>query len=274
MKYPILLLAGRDVERREFLDGLDPEEEYKSKVLYPFLGKTVIEWVIDELLKSPYVEGLYILGLSKEDISVEGPIHFVPVDYQSKVSQKYKAGLDYLIDNDKYHEVVIGCSGDCPGVSVEGINTFFEYIQDKRDHDFILSVVPHEFVKKSFPDSKRAVAKLKDISLTQGEMAMFSPRAINEYQKVMDNFTTTDVRKSRTFMSLIKVVARKPSTWFRLFKIARGKGTLKDAIVCFSRAYNLKAAVAIVNDPGLSMDMDLPEDHKKLEEYVSKTKKI
>ncbi len=273
MKYPILLLAGRDVERREFLDGLDPEEKYKSKVLYPFLGKTVIEWVIEELLKSPYVEGLYILGLSKEDLSVEGPIHFVPVDYQSNVSQKYKAGLDYLIDNNKYHEVIIGCSGDCPGVSVEGINSFFEYIQDKKDYDFILSVVPHEAVKESFPDSKRAIASLKDINITQGELAMLSPRAINEYQKVMDSFTTTDVRKSRTFMSLIKVVARKPSTWFKLIKIVRGKGTLNDVIICFSKAYNLKSDVAIVNDPGLSMDMDLPEDHKKLEEYVSKTKK-
>jgi len=274
MKYPVLLLAGRDVERREFLDGLDPDEKYKSKALYPFLGKTVIEWVIDELLKSPYVEGIYILGLSEEDLKVEGPIHFIPIDYKIKISKKYKAGLDYLIEKGKNHDVVIGCSSDCPGIKVESINTFLEFVQQREDYDFILATVPYDVIRKFFPDSKRAVARLKDISLSQGEMASFSPRAINDYQKLMDSFTTTNVRKSRSFMSLVKVVARKPSTWFKLIKIARGKGTLDDAKECFSKAYNLKADVVIINDPGLAMDMDLPEDHKKLEGYVSKIKLV
>ncbi|GAI06322.1 unnamed protein product, partial [marine sediment metagenome] len=80
MKLPILIFAGRDEERREFLKEIDPEGKYKAKMLIPIHGKTVIEWVVEEFQKSSLVDGVYILGLTKEDIDIKGDVHYVPVE--------------------------------------------------------------------------------------------------------------------------------------------------------------------------------------------------
>ncbi|MCE7742895.1 MAG: hypothetical protein GOP50_10610 [Candidatus Heimdallarchaeota archaeon] len=270
MKYHIFLLAGRDSERREIMKVLDPKKKYKSKVLFPMFDKTVLEWVVEEYSKSPYVEKLCIVGLSEEDIQFNVPVEYVTVDPFAPLSQKYVAGLEYLEKNNLPKDKIIFSSSDCPGVKVETLNYFLEEIETREGYDFILSVIPLETVEESFPDSKRGVARLKDMNLTQGELALFSPYAIRKHVKTVDSITT--IRKKRGFWPLFWYVAKRPMAWSKLFKIAIGRGTLKDAIIAFSRAFKLKSDVIIIKDAGLSLDMDLPEDYDKLKNYVEKVK--
>ncbi len=270
MKYHVFLLAGRDSERREIMKVLDPKKKFKSKVLLPIYDKTVLEWVVEEYHKSPYVEKICIVGLTEEDIQLKVPVEYIPVDPYAPLSQKYVAGLEYLEKNNLYTDKIIFSSSDCPGVKVETLNYFIEEIENKDGFDFILSVIPLETVEESFPDSKRGVARLKDMNLTQGELALFSPYAIRKHVKTVDNITS--LRKKRSVWPLIWYLARRPFAWSKLFKIAIGRGTLKDAITAFSRAFKLKADVVIIEDAGLSLDMDLPEDYDKLKNYVKKVK--
>ena len=270
MKYHVFLLAGRDFERREIMKVLDPKKKYKSKVLLPIYDKTVIEWVAEEYSKSPYVEKICIIGLSEEDIKFKVPVEYIPVDSFAPLSQKYLAGLKYLEDNNLPTKKIIFSSSDCPGVKVDTLNYFLDQIEGMDGFDFILSVIPLEKVEEAFPDSKRGVASFKDGNVTQGELAMFSPYALRKHEKTIDVFMA--LRKKRSFWSLFWYVARRPSAWYRLFKIAIGKGTLKDAVIGFNRAFKIKADVVIIEDPGLSLDMDLPEDYDKLKNYVGKIK--
>ena len=90
-------MAGRDKERREIMQVLDPEMKYKSKCQLDLLGKPIIQWVIDELEKSKYVEQIYILGLSEEDLQLEGNLEYIPVETTAEVYDKYRVGFDYLI---------------------------------------------------------------------------------------------------------------------------------------------------------------------------------
>ncbi|MHA1200241.1 MAG: hypothetical protein ACTSQF_13020 [Candidatus Heimdallarchaeaceae archaeon] len=270
MKYHIFLLAGRDSERQEIMEVLDPKKKYKSKVLLPMFDKTVLEWVVEEYSKSPYVEKLCIVGLSEEDIKFDFPVEYIPVDSFAPISQKYIAGLEYLEENNLPRDKIIFSSSDCPGVKVETLNYFLEAIETKESYDFIMSVIPLETVEASFPDSKRGVARFKDMNLTQGELAMFSPYAIRSQVKTVDSITT--IRRKRGFWPLFWYVAKRPLAWSKLFKIAIGRGTLNDAIIGFSRAFKLKSDVVIIEDAGLSLDMDLPEDYDKLKNYVDKVK--
>ncbi|MCG3221440.1 MAG: NTP transferase domain-containing protein [Candidatus Heimdallarchaeota archaeon] len=274
MKYPILLLAGRDEKRRELLKVLDPDEKYKSKVALPFLGKTVIEWVVEAFLKSKYVEDVYILGLTEEDVKINGPVHFIPCDPYSRISQKYKAGLDYIIEAGKPHEELIICSGDCPGIQVEAIDKFIEKVQQRKGYDFVIGGVPEEVLKEVIPEHKRAVGRFRDVNILQGEIASFSPMAINELQDVIDNFTEPELREKKSFWRTLWLVAKRPSSWSKILKIVLKRGTLEDAATALSRAFKIKADCVVIEDPGLAMDMDLPEDYDKIRRYVAKINNI
>ena len=270
MKYHIFLLAGRDEERREIMTILDPQHKYKSKVLLPIFNKTILEWVVEEYHKSPYVEKICVIGLSKEDVKLNVPVEFIPFDSYAPLSQKYLAGLKYLEEHNLPTEKIIFSSSDCPGVKVETLNYFLEQIESKDGYDFILSVIPLETVEKEFPDSKRGVVRLKDMNATQGELALFSPYVLRNRTKEIDGFTSRRIKRS--FWAVFWYVARRPAAWSKIIKILLGIGTIQDAVIGFSRAFKIKADVIIIEDAGLSLDMDLPEDYDKLKNYVAKIK--
>ena len=274
MKYPILLLAGRDEKRRELLRVHDPDGKYKSKVLLPLLGKPVIEWVAEAFLKSKYVEEVYILGLTEEDVKIKGPVHFIPCDTHSRLSQKYKAGLDFIEETGKPFDQLVFCSGDCPAIDVEGINAFFEGLQQRKGYDFVIGGVPEETLKAVIPDHKRGVGRFKDISITQGELAAFSPKVINNLQDVIDSFTDPELREKKSFWRTLWLVAKRPSSWSKILKIILKIGTLQDGATALSRAFKVKADALVIEDPGLAMDMDLPEDYEKIEQYLAKLHSI
>ena len=91
-----------------------------------------------------------------------------------------------------------------------------------------------------------------------------------KYGHVIDSFMR--LRKKRSLGPFLRYIARRPLAWSKLIKIARGKGTLDDAIIAFRRAFRLNAAAPIYDDPGLGLDMDLPGDYERLKDYVKKTK--
>ena len=270
MKYHVFLLAGRDFEYQPVMDFLDPNHYYVSKALLPMLNKPVLEWVVEEYAKSPYIEKMCIIGLSKEDIKLNVPVDYISIDPYSSLSEKYLAGLKYLEKNNLPTDKIIFSSSDCPGVKVETINSFLKEIEKKDGYDFILSVIPFEIVEESFPNSKRGVARLKDISLVQGELVQFSPYVLRKHKKVIDNILS--IRKKRSFWPIFWYVSRRPRAWIKLFKILIRRGTLQDAIIAFSRAFKIKADVVILQDAGLGLDMDLPEDYERLTKYVVKIK--
>ncbi|MHA1223266.1 MAG: hypothetical protein ACTSSG_08710, partial [Candidatus Heimdallarchaeaceae archaeon] len=187
-------------------------------------------------------------------------------------SQKLEVALDYLETKEEKREPVIICTSDCPGISVESLDTFLQFVEKNKDLDFILSLVREEVISKEFPDSMRAVARLKDINAIQGELMSFSSKVIKHYKEVIDSFTK--IRRQRSFMSMVKYVARRPSSWSKVIKILVGRATLEDAILGFNRAFRLKARTVIIDDPGLGMDLDLPEDYDKLVNYVKKIKAL
>ncbi|MHA1260421.1 MAG: hypothetical protein ACTSRO_12465, partial [Candidatus Heimdallarchaeaceae archaeon] len=123
MKYSIFLLAGRDGKRRKLMEILDPEEKYKSKALLPFLGKPLISWEIETFLQSKHVEKIIILGLEEKDLPYRDKVYYLPTEPNSLISQKLEVALDYLETKEEKREPVIICTSDCPGISVESLDT-------------------------------------------------------------------------------------------------------------------------------------------------------
>ncbi len=276
-QYPVFVMCGRDLVRRKLMEAKDPEGKYKSKALLPFLGKHLIEWQLEALHQSPYVERLYLLGLSPDDISLDFPVDYVPVETVSDVSEKFGAGLDYLESKGKSPSLVVISSCDSPGIKTTDINRYFEALEENQGAEFVVSLVPDEVIEAAFPGSGRVVAHFRDGDVFPGELYALSPRMIRLQQKMIADFNhrrrKINRQKRRISMGpILRLVARHPQTWLLLIKYGLGLATVANAEEAVGAAFGCRTKGVLIPDAGFGMDMDLPQDYDRLLDYVQRTK--
>jgi hypothetical protein len=272
-QFPVFVMCGRDAQRRKLLHAIDPEGIFKSKALLPFLGKRLLDWQLAALRESPYVEGLYLLGLSEEDAQLDFPVHYVPIETTSEFADKLIAGVDYLSNLGKNPELGVISTCDAPGIQTADINAFFDQLTADEGYEFILSLVPEDIVEAVFPGSGRVVLRFRDHQLIPGELYALSPRAIRIGQEVIAGISQRRRQINRQVKNInpapvIRLLAQKPHMWIVIIKYLLRLATMADAERAFSKSFDCKTKAAIVHDAGFGMDMDLPEDYERLEAYV------
>lgn len=275
--YPVFVMCGRDHKRRKLLEAVDPEGKYKTKALLPFLGKRLADWQLEALTKSPYVGSIYLLGLSEEDAKFDFPVHYVPCETISDFSDKLLKGLDYLEQQGENPDLIIISSCDAPGIRVQEINQFFEEVKDYPDREVFISLVPEEVGEAEFPKSGRVVARFKDCDVFPGELMALSPHAIRTQKDVIDELglQRRKINRLKNKISLgpmLSYLGKRPVIWPLLLKFALGKATLAEGERGISRAFGSDVKGVIISDAGFGMDMDLPGDYERLEEYVRRIK--
>ncbi len=281
-KYPVLVLCGSDKKKRELLNFIDPDEKYGVKALVPFLGKRMMDWQLEELIKSPYVEELYLLGVTEEQAKFDYHVNYVPISATSNYGEKLLAGLKYVRDQGKTFEKFIVSSSDTPCITVEAINEFFEAVEKNIIHDYIQVIIPEESVKAIFPDHERVVGKFTDINVFAGELFAVNEKAIKSCSKLIDEFgrrrrliKRRERSKSTSALTpIIRMVLKRPKTWSYVIKFIRGKLDLKGAEKVISIISKLSVKAVISHDGASGMDIDLPEDYDKVKRFVSETKNV
>jgi len=276
-KYPVFVMCGRDAKRRKLMEVHDPEGKYKAKALLPFLGKHLIDWQIEALNKSPYVAEIYLLGLTEEDITFKFPVKYVPVETNSSVADKLSAGLAFLTGRGINPSMIVVSSSDTPGIKQQEIDTFIQQLDKMKNVDYVQSLVPEAVGEAEFPRCGRAVARFRDHQVFPGELFAISPQAIKIANKAIREINDQR-RKINRFAKKISIgpmisfIAKRPRTWFFILKYALKLATLEDAEKSLSAAFHVKTKGLIISDAGFGMDMDLPEDYARLEEFVKRTK--
>lgn len=272
-RYPVFVMCGSDAKRRRILEELDPEEKYKARAMLPFLGKRLIDWQLDALRGSPFVEDIYLLGLSEADIRFDFPVHYVPVETRAGFADKLMAGKAYLEGIGKQPQMIVISSSDAPGVRLKEVDDFFAQLVENADSEFVISLVPNELVEAVFPKSGRVVVHFKDGDLFPGELYALSPRAIEIGYEVIDEISRrrrmiNREKKKISMGPILRFVGQRPQMWSVLLKYGLGMATLADAERGFSAAFKCQTKGVVIHDAGFGMDMDLPEDYERLEKYM------
>jgi len=276
-KYPVFVMCGRDLKRRRLMETVDPDENYKTKALLPFLGKRLVDWQLEALIESPYVEGLYLLGLSEEDAKFDFPVYYVPCETISEFGDKLLRGLDFLEGQGNNSDIVIISSCDSPGIRVQEINQFFEAMKESPNKEVYISLVPEDVGEAVFPKSGRVVARFRDFSVFPGELMALSPRAIRMQKVVIDELglQRRKINRAKNRISLgpmLSYLAKRPGIWPLLIRFILGKATLADGERSISKTFSTEIKGIIIPEAGFGMDMDLPEDYERLEAYVKRIK--
>jgi CTP:molybdopterin cytidylyltransferase MocA len=276
-KYPVFVMCGRDVKRRRLMMSLDPEGKIKAKAMLPFLGKRLVDWLIEELRKSPHIDELYILGLTEKDLPFDFPVHYVPVETTSNPAEKFIAGIKYLESQGKDPDLIVISTCDAPGIRRKEIDLFFESLGQFGEVDFVQSLVPEAIGEEAFPNSGRVVVRFRDAQVFPGELYALSPKAIEVGMEIIREISDRRRQINRTVKKIslgpmIWFIAKRPQTWFFILKYALKIATLRDGERALSAAFGCKVKGVIIPDAGFGMDMDLPEDYARLEEFVRRTK--
>lgn len=275
--YPVFVMCGCDPQRRRLMEVVDPEGQYKSKAVLPFLGRRLVEWQLEELRQSPHVGELYLLGLDEADLPLTYPVHYVPVQTDSEFPDKLIQGLEYLEAHDGLPELIVISSCDTPGIQVSDINDFFEELAVTQDMEFVLSLVPEDVIEAEFPGSGRVVARFRDGPVLPGELFALSPRVIRMQSDVIRQLSSRrrkiNRQKKKIGMApILRYIGRKPRVWGLLLSYALGLATLRGAEKAMTAAFGIPTRGVIIPEASFGMDMDLPEDYQRLEEYVRQTK--
>jgi len=187
--YPVLVLCGRDRGQRGMLDELDPENLYPSKVLLPMHGKPILEWQLEALQASPYIQKIYLIGLQEDDYSFSPDIQLIPFETASSIQDKILAGWEAISGMHDDLEHIVISTGDTPAITTSSINQFFSALEQNQDADILLSGVPENITAQEFPDHNRLVGKFTDQSVHIGEMSALRGQSIpilgNEIDRLM-----------------------------------------------------------------------------------------
>jgi len=233
--YPVLVLCGRDPERRKLLRVHDPEGKYPSKALLPMLGKRVIDWQLEALQASSYVGEIYLLGLTQSDYPIKEPIQHIPIDTTSTIMEKISAGSKVISKNYPDLKHIIISTGDTPAITTKSIDLFFRELIQHSDADVLLTGVPEDITLEVFPDHGRVVGRFKDQDIYLGEMFALRYDILPVLEEEIDQLATRRRQINRRantskFGPILRYLARKPGLWLMIIKYLRGTLTLSSLI--------------------------------------------
>lgn len=274
---PVLVLCGSDPRRRTLLQALDPEEQYPSKALLPFLGRRVIDWQLEALRGCPRVGDLLLLGLTEEQAGLPYPVRVVPVDPAASVLEKLEAGMSYFQKHYPEHDMLVVSTCDTPGMQTESVCEFFERLDAMPRADAVLSGVPESALGEDFPDAGRVVARFRDQPVFPGELFALRPEVILQESGLIDDLSRIRRQFNRSSRRvslgpLLRYLAGKPGLWILILRYLAGRLTISRAEETLSSALGIEVRGVIIPDPGFGMDLDRPEDYDLLERYVRRIK--
>jgi len=273
----VIVLCGSDPNRRDLLTTLDPQGLLPSKALLPMIGKRVLDWQLEAMIKSPDIGQIYLIGLSPEEFPSELDLKYIEYGRNTSILEKIKYGSEVLQKAYPDIEHIIVCSGDAPGLATSSVNKFFDTFRQNLDADLLIGIVPEDITLEFFPNHRRVIGKFKDRSVYPGEIYVFRHKIIPILEDEILQFTIQrreiDRQKDTSkLIPVLKYLSKRPSLWVLIIKYLLGLLSIPELESILSRVYHLKMKTIIVPDPGFGMDLDLPEDFESITEYIKLTK--
>lgn len=151
----------------------DSRGDNGSKALIKIKGRYMVEYIIDSLRYSKYVDRIIAVGSKEQLESCIGQKVDGVVQCSDSIIKNVKAGIDYL--NEERHILV--CTSDIPMVSSDAIDDFTEQCIEKSV-DVGYPIIEKSLNDTKYPDAKRTYVKMKDGTYTGGNILYINPSVI------------------------------------------------------------------------------------------------
>lgn len=158
-----VLAGGKD--NRDFKDC-------NNKALLPIYGKPMLQYIVDALRKSDYIDGIAIIGdpdLLRDRINIDSSRDIFLQEDEMMIDNVIK-GLKYFHDQEK----ILIITSDIPFITPKAIDHFIQASLDSKA-DFTYPIIRKEIQMETYPDMQRTYVKLKEGPFTGGNMSLIKP---------------------------------------------------------------------------------------------------
>jgi GTP:adenosylcobinamide-phosphate guanylyltransferase len=138
------------------------------KAMVDVAGKPMVQWVLDALSESRYIDNVIIVGLTeKSGLKCSKKMYFV--SNQGKMVENLQAGAKKVLEVNEKAEYVLISSSDIPGITGEMVDWVVKTELEQKV-DIVYNVIQREVMEKRYPGSKRTWTKLRDMEVCGGDL--------------------------------------------------------------------------------------------------------
>lgn len=229
---------------------------YENKALLPIKGKIMVQYIIDALKGSTYIDSIGIIGEPKElkkyiEIDENKDVY---IQEDTKMVDNFIKGLDYF----KEEENVLAITSDIPFITTQAIDHFIKESLDTKAK-LTYPIIEKENQLKTFPDLKRTYLKLKDGTFTGGNMMLINP-SIRKTIVPMARYMIHNRKKPWKMTQMLGLGF--------LLKLLLGRLTLEKIEERVSHLIKEKAKAIITPYAEVGNDIDRQEDIEKAKKYI------
>jgi GTP:adenosylcobinamide-phosphate guanylyltransferase len=226
---------------------LYPYTQGNPKALVEINGKPMVQWVLDALGASKYVDNIVLIGLSEDcGLSCTKPLTFIPG--QDSMITNIIAGLKKVLEVNPAARQVLLVSSDIPGITPDMVDWEIETTQ-KLDVDLCYNVIMREVIETRYPGSKRTYTRLKGMQICTGDMNVLRTSVINANPEIWERLVAS--RKSP--IKLAAIIG-----FDTLLLALLGIITIDQALEKATKRLQMTGSVIICPYAEVGMDVDKP----------------
>lgn len=233
---------------------LRESDQVDYEALLPMGTKVMVEYVIEALLLSQYIEHIVVVGpVAELQARLSNP-RVTVTDVAGDVVDNLEAGLKLL---PTARRVLIATS-DVPLLTASAVDSFVEQCGDMSG-DIYYPVIPKSALEKRFANVKRTYVKLREGVFTGGNVFLLNPAVIDKC--AANGRRLFELRKSPVGLCRIIGVSF-------LLKYLLGLLTLEDVREKASILFGVRGEVVVSHNPEIGVDVDKPGDLKLVRSFL------
>lgn len=236
-----IILAG---EGNNFLD---------KKALFLVKGIPMIQYVVDSLKHSQYIDSIDVVG-NLEELQ---PIIGGQVD---RLIEQKESLMDNLLQALSYcqEEKILVITCDIPLIHGDIINSFINAGLETKG-DIYYPIVEKNVYEKYYPDTKRTYVALKDGIFTGGNMVLLSPSAIYKIQDIVKLM----IENRKNPLKMGQVLG-----WRFILGLLLKNLRIEEVENYIGKRFHIRVRAIISCHPEIANDIDNKEDIKIIEKYL------
>lgn len=237
--------------------GTIKDSDYsENKALVCIHGKTMVEYVVEALLKSHNIARILLIGPKEKLAEIFTGTKIEIIEAANTIMDNIISGINYLGSNRN----ILVCTSDIPLVTTQSIDDFISRSLS-MNLDLSYPIVEKSLSEKYFPEMKRTYTKLKEGIFTGGNVFYLNPRIINKGLAIARELIEARKRP----LKMARIVSFK-----LLIQLMTGTLTIEKIEKRFSKMLNARASAIISEYPELANDVDKMSDLLAAKKHLAK----
>lgn len=224
------------------------------KAMLDMGGKPMIQWVLDALNDSKYIDRIVVVGLEKDSgVSSARPLDFIP--NQGDMLANIFAGAHRILSLNSDARVALSVSSDIPTISGRIVDWMAGEVGD-GEFDIYYNFIRREAMESRFPGSRRTFTRFKDAEVCGGDLTAFRTRLLTAEGGLWKDL----IAARKNIFKQAAIIG-----YGTLFKLFTRQLTIDEAVRRVSSRLELTARALDCPYPEIGMDVDKPYQFEMLQ---------